>query len=88
MKFLGIALALGVQPFGHLTCAQVTGGGGPPPAVRASTSRFAEDDVSNVGIVAVHAIAPGDEQIAEEVIENFEADGQTTGETFCPPYPC
>ena len=65
MKLLGIALALGVQPIVHLTRAQVTGGGGRPPAVRASISRFAEDDVSNVGIVAVHAIAPGDEQIAD-----------------------
>ena len=75
MKLRGIFLALGVQPVVHLTCAQ-----GRPPAVRASTSRFAEDDVPNVGVVAVHAIAPGDEQIEEEQIENIEADGQTTGE--------
>ena len=88
MKLLGILLTLGVGPIAHLTCAQVAGGDGQPSLLRAGASRFADRDVPNVGISAVRAIAPGDEQVAEELIEELGSDGRTTGETACPPRPC
>lgn len=87
MKLLGFALALGVAPIIHLTCAQATGDGGRPSATRAGISRFAEEDVPVVGVVAVHAVASGDEQLVEDVVKKLEAANHTTGETPCP-RPC
>ena len=79
-------LALGVVPPVHLTCAQVTGGGGGgPSAIRAGTARFAKEAIPYAGVAAVHAIDPGDDQVAEDLMGHLEADGQITGETFCPP---
>ena len=87
MKLPGIFLALGVKPAVHLTCAQVTGGGWPSTG-RGGVSRLAEEDIANVGVPAVYAIAPGDGRVAEELIEKLEADGQTTGENPCPLVSC
>ena len=86
MKLHGIFLAFGVVPTVRLTCAQVTGGGGRPSAIRGAITRFAKEDISDVGVTAVHAIASGDEQVAEDLIEKLEADGQTTGETPLAPF--
>ena len=88
MKLLGILLTLGIEPIARLASAQVTGGGGQPSAVRADMSRFAERGMRTVGISAVRAIEPGDEKVAEDLIEELETDGRVTGETACPPRPC
>ena len=82
MKLLGVFSALGVWHIVHLTCAQVTGGG-----IGAGETNFAEGGISGVGVAAVHAIAPGDEIFAEDLIEHLEEDDQTAGETPCPPRP-
>ena len=86
MKLSGTCLALGVVPLVILTCAQVTGGGsGAPSDVRAGTARLAED-VPLVGVGAVHALHPGDEHVAENLIGILEAiQPWVTGETLCPP---
>ena len=83
MKLLGMFLALGVKPAVHLTCAQVTGGGR-PSTIRAGVSRFTEDDIPDVGVAAVHAIAPDDERVVEDMIERLKDHGQITGESPCP----
>ena len=85
MKLLRALFSLGIWPIVHLTCAQVNDGGGAgASAIGAGKSSFTEEDIPDVGVVAVHAIASGDEQVAEELIERLETDGETTGETRCP----
>ena len=63
MKLLGFFSALGVMPIVYLTCAQTTGGGGRPSAVGAGTTRFAEEDVNDVGAAGVRAIAPAGKHV-------------------------
>ena len=84
MKVLKLFVAAGVVPMSHLACAQVTGGDARSSAFRDGLTRFAEEDVSDVGMAEVHPIPPGDEEAGEDLIEQLEADGQTTGETPCP----
>ena len=88
MKLLGFVLGLGVVPIVHVACTQVTGGGGRTSAVRPGITRFAEEDISDVGTTGVHAIAHGEEQIEANLIGRLEGDGQTTGETPRPLRPC
>ena len=88
MKLPGAFWTLGVLSVVHPTYAEVTGGGGLPSTIRAGVSRFAEEDVSDVGGRLMHAIAPEEEEVGEDIIERLEADGQTTGESLCPRCPC
>lgn len=83
MKLLGL-MALGVVPIVKITLAQVTGGSERPSSIRAGITTFAEEGISDVGVAEVHEIAPEDEHVVEELIEQLEADGQATGETPCP----
>ena len=81
MKLPGRLLVLGVVPIVHLARAQVTGGGGRPSGIRAGIIRFAEEGILEVGASQVHAIAHGDEQVGESLIEQLQANGGTMGET-------
>lgn len=78
----GLLVALGVVPIAHLARARATGGGGDagaqPAAARDTFSRFA--DVSEVGVAEVRPIAPEDEQVGADLVDELEADAQTTGE--------
>lgn len=76
--------ALGVVPIIHLTCAQ-TIGGGRPSSIRGGVTRFADENISDVGVTAVHAIAHGDGPVAQGLMEQLEVDGQTAGEAPYPP---
>ena len=86
MKLSGICFGLGVVPLVNLTCAQVTGGGGGGPSnVRAGTRRL-DQAIPKAGVVGVHSIGRGDEQVAEDLIGILEAKRPgVTGETLCPP---
>lgn len=78
----GFLLALGVAPFAHLASAQATGDGGLPSASRdaLTLTRFAEDDVADVGVGEVHPIGSDEEQTEQDLVDSLEEDGQTTGE--------
>ena len=85
MKLLWLFLALGVAHIIHQTCAQVTGDGGERlSAIHGGITRFPDEDILDVGVARVHAIAHGDQQVGEHLIEQLQADGQTTGEIACP----
>ena len=84
MKLLGVLFSVGVVPIVTRTYAQVAGDGRQPPAARADKT-FAEEVAADVGIAAANAIALGGSHAGEESIGEPEADGQTTGETPCPP---
>lgn len=89
MKFSRGFIALGVLPIFHLAFARVTNGDdGWLSALRGGTTRFAGEDVADVGVAEVTAIAPGDEHVGEELIEELQADGETIGEIPCPPLSC
>ena len=83
MKLLGVLFFLGVWPIVYLTHAQATAGGGRPSAIGAGTARFAEKTICDVGVAAVRAIAPEEENVGEGLIRRLEANGYTTGETSC-----
>ncbi len=80
----GFLVALGVVPIAHLTRARAAAGGAGvrPAAARDAFSRFA--GVSEVGVADVHPIAPEDDQVGTDLVDELEADAQTTGE---PPRP-
>lgn len=78
----GFLLALGATPFAQLACAQAADGGGLPSASRgaATSTRFADEDVTDVGVGDVHPIGSDEEEIGQGLVDSLEAGGQTTGE--------
>lgn len=78
----GFLLALGVTRFAQLACAQATDGGGVPSASRdaLALTRFAEEDVTDVGVGEVHPIGSDEQGIEQDLVDSLEAGGQTTGE--------
>ena len=88
MKLGWLFLALSVESIVYLTRAQVTGAGGRSSAIGAGISKFAAEGLVDLGIGNFHAIAPEEKQVAQGLIEEFEADSQPTGEIPCLPRPC
>ena len=86
MKLLAAFLASGFWPTVLFASAQVTGGGRGTSDLGAGKASFAEEGSFDAG-VTVHAMAPGDQPVGDNVIKNLEADGGTTGETPRPPRP-
>ena len=85
MKLLWLFLALSVEPIVHLTYAQDIGGGvGRLSQIHGGITRFADEDISDVGVAQVHTIAHGDQQVGKHLIEQLQADGETAGEIPCP----
>ena len=85
MKLLWLFLALSVEPIVHLTYAQDIGGGvGRLSQIHGGITRFADEDISDVGVAQVHTIAHGDQQVGKHLIEQLQADGQTAGEIPSP----
>ncbi|CAM9630411.1 unnamed protein product, partial [Ectocarpus fasciculatus] len=90
MKLIGgFLLAVGVAPLIQLTRAQAPDGG-ILSATRYVLTRFAEEEVSDVGVGEVHPIASDEEQIEQELVEVLESDPQATvvvqiglGELLC-----
>ncbi|CAM9938469.1 unnamed protein product, partial [Ectocarpus sp. 4 AP-2014] len=87
--FGGFLLAVGVASLLQLTRAQAPGGG-IPSATRHVWTRFAEEDVSDVGVGEVHPIASDEEEIEQELVAALESDPQATvvvqiglGELLC-----
>lgn len=83
MKLTGsFLLALGVTPFAQLAHAQAMGGDGLPSASRGALTltRFADDDVTDVGVGEVHPIGADEKEIEQDLVDLLEAGGQTTGE--------
>lgn len=77
----GVLLAFGVTPFCQLASAQDPGGGPPPVSREALTStRFAEEDVTDVGVGGVRPIGSEDNETEQDLVASLEAGGQTTGE--------
>ncbi|CBN76176.1 PKD domain protein [Ectocarpus siliculosus] len=90
MRLLGgLLFAVGVAPLLQLTRAQAPDGG-IPSATRSVWTRFAEEDVSDVGVGEVHPIASDEEEIEQELVAALESDPQATvvvhiglGELLC-----
>ena len=90
MNLLRVIFTLGVLAIVHLR-APIS-----PAAVvddrqefiGAGERRLAEEDIVDVGVVQVHAIAHEDQQAGENLVEKLEAYGETTGEIPCTPRPC
>ncbi|CAM9373919.1 unnamed protein product, partial [Ectocarpus sp. 8 AP-2014] len=90
MRLLGgLLFAVGVAPLLQLTRAQAPDGG-IPSATRNVWTRFAEEDVSDVGVGEVHPIASDEEEIEQELVAALESDPQATvvvqiglGELLC-----
>ena len=78
----GFLLALRATSFAQLACAQATDGGGLRPAHRGGMklTRFAEEDVLDVGVGEVHPMDTDERQVEKELVDSLEAGGQTTGE--------
>eukprot|EP00903_Cladosiphon_okamuranus_P019467 g17901.t1 len=93
MKLLcGSLVALGISSFAQLACAQATDGVGLPSAGRDALklTRFADEDVTDVGLGEVHPVGAEDSEAAQELVNSLEADGHTTvvgqvelGELLC-----
>lgn len=66
----------------HLACAQATDGGELPSASRGALTftRFAEEDVADVGVGEVHPLGSDEKEIEQDLVDSLEAGGQTTGE--------
>lgn len=65
----------------QLASAQDPGGGPPPVSREALTpTRFAEEDVTDVGVGGVRPIGSEDNETEQDLVASLEAGGQTTGE--------
>ena len=72
-------IALGVLT-GTIRAQATNRGDGWMPPVRDGRARFAEESVAEVGVAEVHPMEPEDGQVGENLIQDLEATGQTTGE--------
>eukprot|EP00752_Nemacystus_decipiens_P014856 g13227.t1 len=95
MKLTGrFLLALGVIRFAQFACVQATDTDsvGLPSASRdgVKLTRFAEEDVTDVGLGDVHPIGAEEKEVEEDLVESLEEDDQITvvgdvqlGELLC-----
>ncbi|CAN0080080.1 unnamed protein product [Scytosiphon promiscuus] len=93
MKLTGsFLLALGVTPFAQLACAQAIDDRAMTPVDHdtLTLTRFAEEDVTDVGVGEFHPIGSDEEEIEQDLVDSLEASGQTTvveqvelGELLC-----
>lgn len=76
----GFLLALGVTVFAHVQATDSSDG--LPSASRDTLklTRFAAEDVTDVGVAEVHPIGTEESQVEKELVDSLEKDDQITGE--------